>query len=80
MSKAKVTLVDLTLVGASFCPVGYGEVNFDTIKQAKAWLKDKGYLIDLNLTHMLDSQGATLDVYTKRRHSYQLDKAYLERV
>ena len=80
MGKTKVTLVDLTLVGTTFAPVGYGETRFETIKAAKAWLKDKGYKVDLALTKALNDQGSLLDVYTKRRAWDSLEKAYLEKI
>lgn len=77
MAKSKVTLVDLTLVGTTYCPTGYGEVRFNTIVQAKRWLKDHGYKIDLNLTQQVESM---MDVYTKRKTMLDLQKAYLERI
>jgi hypothetical protein len=80
MTKAKLTLVDLILVGSTFCPVGYGEIKFDSMRAAKAWAKSHGYLIDLELTHALDKQGAAMDVYTKRVTSCDLQKAYLEQI
>jgi hypothetical protein len=76
---AKLTLVDMILVGSKFCPTGYGEMKFKTIRAAKNYLKSNGYAFDKHLTNLVNAEGLLADVFTNRTNANSLSKIYLER-